>query len=218
MTLKAVADALPYGCHDAMANTVGAWSKFPNAPVVAAYAWPMAFLSGQFESGYGAVRLSENSGESQEALKLAWREWLALFNRLQVLPNTFLLEETGVLHGDYAALGPAPGLLAAGEVNRDADPWLSVFPEVLSELHPGLLALRDAGLLAPDHVGFELPSAAGDVIAEAELAWEASRIVVLADHQTAQKPAWEAGGWQVVQADQEQWPMLVIEMIKESSE
>ena len=163
-----------------------------------------------FDAGFGGVRLSPDLAGSAEELKQGWREWLALYNRVQVLPNTYLLETAGMLHGDYAALVPVAGAAAAGMASG-ADPWRPLKELALDELHAGLDALRDADAPLPDHVGYELASASGDVVAEGELAWEGVRLIVLAAHQGDMRAAWEAAGWTVVDADGPGWPGLVLD-------
>lgn len=166
-----------------------------------------------FDAGFGGVRLSPDLAGSADELKQGWREWLALYNRVQVLPNTYLLETAGMLHGDYAALVPDVGASAAGVVVAGAgsDPWYPLKQLALDELHAGLDQLRDAGAPLPDHVGYELASSSGDVVAEGELAWEGVRLIVLAAHQGDMRAAWEAAGWTVVDADGPGWPGLVLD-------
>ena len=165
-----------------------------------------------FDAGFGGVRLSPDLAGSAQELKQGWREWLALYNRVQVLPNTYLLETAGMLHGDYAALVSGAGAAAAAAgVATGADPWHPLKELALDELHAGLDALRDADAPLPDHVGYELASASGDVVAEGELAWDSVRLVVLAKHQGDMRAAWEVAGWTVIDADGPGWPGLVLE-------
>ncbi|NCT69100.1 MAG: DEAD/DEAH box helicase [Rhodanobacteraceae bacterium] len=212
--LQEVATALPDGCRDAPAGFATAWSRDVAGATTVCYAWPRTFLQRSFADGYGAVRLCPDRAGSADELKLAWRSWLALYNRLQVLPSTYLLEASGMLHGDYGLLVPAAG---AGDAAQPAngDPWPDVMGAALSELQPGLAALRDAGAPAPDHVGFELAAPSGEVMAEAELAWEGARVVVLAEHQIDLRGPWEAEGWMVIDARQPEWPLRVLEQTKE---
>lgn len=163
-----------------------------------------------FDAGFGGVRLSPDLAPSEEALKQAWREWLALYNRLQVLPGTWLLESSGMFHGDYAVLATTATTVGAS-IASAADPWRPILELALEELHPGLEQLRDGDAPLPDHVGHELASASGEVIAEAELVWETLRLVALAEHQSGMRAAWEAAGWKVIDASEPGWPILVLE-------
>lgn len=212
--LQTVALALPDGCNDDPPYSAPAFSREATAAATFCYAWSKAFLQRDFRAGYGAVRLSPGLAASADGLKRAWREWLALYNRCQVLPNTYLLEDSGVQHGDYAMLARPSGTAPIDPSGR-ADPWHMARESALEELRAGLDQLRSGGVRAPDHVGFELASTTGDVIAEAELGWDEARLVVLASHQTDMRVAWEAAGWRVVDASLPEWPLQVHDVLKE---
>lgn len=212
--LQDLASVLPDGCHDEPIGAVPALSRVPNGATTFCYAWPRAFLQNKFDAGFGAVRLSPDMAASADALKQAWREWLALYNRVQVLPNNFLLETSGVLHGDYGALART-GIVPSSDGAPAADLWQDMIDLALEELQPGLEQLRTGGMPAPDHVGFELASNSGSVIAEAELAWQGLKLILLAGHQTDLRGPWEAAGWTVIDASVLEWPSLVLERNKE---
>ncbi|MNT98805.1 hypothetical protein D3C72_2414760 [compost metagenome] len=63
-------------------------------------------------------------------------------------------------------------------------------------------------------VGYELPDANGDVLAEAELAWVERKVVLLLDNQDDYAPQWQAQGWQYVIALDEKWPGQIAALIK----
>lgn len=77
--------------------------------------------------------------------------------------------------------------------------WTEATALAAAALRPVLLALAKDGLPPPE-VGVELPGAHGDVIAEAELAWEAKRVAVLLDG--AESSAFTEAGWQVLSAEE----------------
>jgi len=52
------------------------------------------------------------------------------------------------------------------------------------------------------------------VIAEAELAWELARVVVLAGAQADLKGVWISGGWVVLSTENEEWPSMAVERIR----
>lgn len=60
--------------------------------------------------------------------------------------------------------------------------------------------LMDAGLPLPDEVGYELEQA-GDVVAEAELAWVARKLVLLMPAQADGATVWQGNGWKTLVAD-----------------
>jgi len=212
--LQDLASVLPDGCHEEPAGAAPALSRVPTAPVTFCYAWPKAFLQKNFDVGFGGVRLSPDMAASADVLKQSWRQWLALYNRVQVLPNTFLLETSGVLHGDYAVLAKSSFVPSSDGALAD-NIWQEMIDSALEELQPGLGQLRSGGMPAPDHVGFELASASGNVIAEAELAWQDLKVILLAEHQVDLRAPWEAAGWTVIDASVPEWPSLVLERNKE---
>jgi DEAD/DEAH box helicase domain-containing protein len=105
---------------------------------------------------------------------LVWRRWLWLFNIFQTLPGFLLATQEGLDAGDHSvfgfAKGASPASSAQGAVHAAA--WAAVIEQAMSSLAEGLQVLMDAGLSPPDEVGYELEQA-GDVVAEAELAWVA---------------------------------------------
>ena len=208
--LRDVAAVLPDGGHDHPPAAVLALSADATAPTTFSYAWPRAFMDKVFADGFGGVRLSPDLAQSPAALKRGWREWLALYNRVQVLPNTWLLETSGMLHGDYSALAPSLGLARATATIAE-DPWRPIKALALEELHTGLDQLMKAGAPLPDHVGYELASDSGEVVAEGELVWENGRLVVLATHQEGMRAVWELAGWTVINASEPAWSMLVLD-------
>jgi DEAD/DEAH box helicase domain-containing protein len=64
----------------------------------------------------------------------------------------------------------------------------------MSTLSMGLEKLKEAGLPPPDEIGYELPEN-GVVIAEAELAWTAKRVVLLLKAQATDGARWSENSW-----------------------
>ena len=207
--LQAVAAALPDGHHEAPLDAAVGWSKEPLRAAVVRLAWPQAYMRGDFSAGFGAITLAPAQAPTPEALKASWREWLELFNELQVLPGTFLMEQVGIEHGDYGGLAPAAVSssvpVPADETDGEARAWDVAIGQAVGEMHEGMRALAARGVPAPDAVGVELASTSGGVIAEAELQWEQPHLVVLAPHQAEQVEACKAAGWQVVLAVDSGW-------------
>jgi hypothetical protein len=211
--LQITGNALPEGSHEIPSGMAAALSRQPEDPAACCYAWPRSFLLGRFEEGFGAVRLSPELAASSDALKRAWREWLALYNQLQVLPSMYLLEASGVQHGDYGALGARSGAATPPDSNGPA--WQQALSLALGEFQPGMLRLQQAGTPAPDEVGFELGTDGGGVLAEAELAWLERRLVVLAEHQLGMAEIWKTAGWIVVDGCKPDWAERVLEQEQE---
>lgn len=199
--------ALPETAAAVPENAARCASRDLLGPTKAVLAWPNTWMQGDLSTGCGAVLLDQSMAADADALKQSWREWLALFNVLQILPRSFLLEATGIDHGDYLAMTTQPRSdRAEAPLPSDDSEWHGALGSVISELREGLDGLRVHGLPAPDAVGFELATASGCVTLEAELAWTSIRLVVLAEHQSEHADAWTSEGWHVVRAEGDDWP------------
>src|SRR5439155_11589286 len=122
---------------------------------------------------------------------LMWRRWLWLFNTFQTLPGVLLATQSGLEANDHAVLivltGARPGTGAEGAAY--AAGWEQVIEQAMRGLEDGLRALMDTGLPSPDEVGYELEQA-GDVVAEAELAWIRQKLVLLMPAHVDRQPVW----------------------------
>lgn len=211
--LKELARALPEGMNVTPVGAANALSMEPEGAVVVSVAWSPGLLAGDFVDGYGAVQLYGSRAVDAASLKAAWQQWLALFNQLQVLPNMFMTEEAGLLHGDYGSLG-ARNIGSTTSSDSTDGPWTEALSSSLDSMRAGLEQLRAQGFTAPDQVGYEWESS-GEVVAEAELLWETARIVVLLGRQMEQQERWRSAGWRVVPGEDAGWADLVSTMVKE---
>ena len=214
--LAALRATLPDACASAPTGSAGAWSARGDATATVLLAWPQGYLQGAYDAGYGGIVLAPESADDPEALRLAWREWLGLYNELQVLPNTFLMTREGMAHGDYVGLTPAAArpVAVAPRDTEDALVWETRIEQALEELRDGLRALGGLAVPPPDAVGVELERD-GEVQAEAELRWEEPRLVVLAPHQVDGAAAWREAGWQVVSVSDADWADAVARIFSE---
>ncbi|MCX6019367.1 MAG: DEAD/DEAH box helicase [Chloroflexi bacterium] len=144
----------------------------------------------------GVIVLDEHAAADGEALQQAWRQWLRLFNTAQTLPGMRMATAVGLASGDGALAEDV-----APEAPNHATPWAAgnaVWEAVLDQAHPsmhaGLASLARAGAEPPE-VGLELTDPRGRVIADCELAWAHTRIVVLRDDQREFESLWQAQGW-----------------------
>lgn len=211
VSLERLAAVLPDGMNAAPEGSSCALSAHPDGPVVVSVAWPAGYMAGDFSAGYGAVQLYGSRAADAAALKSAWQQWLAWFNRLQVLPNMFLVEEEGIGHGEYVGL---VGQHAEPTADAEDGVWTQVLASALQSMRLGLESLRAQGIAPPDQVGFEWESG-GEVVAEAEFVWESVRVVVLMASQMEQQERWKAQAWKVVLGDDPDWAGHVSMMIKE---
>jgi DEAD/DEAH box helicase domain-containing protein len=76
-----------------------------------------------------------------------------------------------------------------------------VIADAIPVLAPGLKELAMQGALPPD-VGLELADDKGRVMAECELAWTASKLVVLRPDQEDLRDAWQKEAWTVLLLDE----------------
>ena len=140
------------------------------------------------------VHLDDAARSADRDYRRAWNGVLRLYNLLQFLPNGWWTTALGVRRDSYPEFtAPEPGV---------SPPYLREWAEAMSladvALHSAMEALAVADIPPPE-IGFELVDSAGEVIAEAELAWEAERGAVLLAEQEPQ-PFAEAG-WRTFRAD-----------------
>ena len=176
------------------------------------YWWPLELAkpSAQVPASPGFVVLDEDASPSDPERHLAWRRWLWLFNVFQTLPGVLLATRTGLeandLHGSGIVIGARPGV--GGSAEAHVGGWNLVSDHAMEILSEGLHHLMNAGLPAPDEVGYELESA-GEIVAEAELAWLTRKLVLLRLDQAEQAGVWHAKGWRSVVAEGD-WPQRLL--------
>ena len=141
-----------------------------------------------------ALHLNDAAQSEHQGYRQEWNGALRLYNLLQFLPNAWWTTVLGVqrdLYPEFAPVKPELGTLISGE-------WAESISLAVPELRPSMRELAEKGV-APPEVGFELTNSSGQVVAEAELAWEARQVAVLLPDQD-QTPFDEAG-WRTLQAD-----------------
>jgi DEAD/DEAH box helicase domain-containing protein len=172
------------------------------------YAWPSELVNpaAPIPLSPGYVIYNDAYLQNEAELHLIWRRWLWLFNIFQTLPGIFLATQTGLDGGDYSTLKFSAGArrTSSSQGAAHAAAWEAVIEQAMSALADGLRALMVAGLAPPDEVGYELEQA-GEVVAEAELAWRQSKLVLLMPEHAHSASIWEANGWQALVAENE-WP------------
>lgn len=178
------------------------------APYKALGLWPTAIatqgLQGACDwSAPGVWVLQDSAAADEQALHQAWRSWLHVFNTTQVLPGTWLMTESGLDTHDWVHLGGAKKTETASpsEGAPLGGAWEEAMASTLKPLRPGLKRLAAAGADVPE-VGIELADDKGKVIADCELCWSATKVVVLRADQEDLKEAWAAQGWKVLLLDE----------------
>ena len=141
-----------------------------------------------------ALHLDDSARSADQDYRRTWNGVLRLYNLLQFLPNAWWTTTSGVRRDSYPEFAtPEPEVTAA--YPRE---WADAISLADVELRTTMEALAARGVLPPE-VGFELIDAAGEVSAEAELAWEAERGVILLADQEGRRFA--QAGWRTFQAD-----------------
>lgn len=184
------------------------------------YRWPGALASSTapLPTSPGFVILDEAQAQDEPQRHRAWRAWLWLFNLFQTLPGILLATRDGLDAGDHAAYAlttrsrPAGG--GAGAAHAAA--WMAIIDEAMASLAEGLHTLLDAGMPPPEAVGYELEEA-GDVVAEAELAWINRKRVLLMPAHAGYLAAWQSRGWTAWVAE-DGWPQRLLAEFDEHDE
>lgn len=141
-----------------------------------------------------ALHLDDAAPPENQDYRREWNGVLRLYNLLQFLPNGWLTTTSGVERDLYPELPlPDPAMETPGHGE-----WAEAMSLADAGLHSTMEALAAKGIPPPD-VGFELAGPEGEVVAEAELAWEAERGAVLLSPE-AHQPFAEAG-WRAFSAD-----------------
>lgn len=179
------------------------------------YWWPseLANSAAQIPPSPGFVIFDDASLQNEPARHLVWRRWLWLFNIVQTLPGILLATQVGLEANDHSSLtvsmAATPAAGAPGAANAAA--WEHVIDQAMGSLADGLRGLMAAGLLPPDEVGYEQEQA-GEVIAEAELAWLQYKLVLLMPTHVENAPVWRSNNWKVVVAEGEWGQRLADEL------
>ena len=192
--------------------------------------WPVACAGGS--PGYGAVPgvvvLDDLAELAEETRHLQWRQWLVLFNALQVLPGMRMTSMSGIDGGDCDGMAPPVDASGVGAVSADQAAWSAGWVEAVGLARDfvvsGMKRLAQQGLPSPV-VGHELADLRGDVVAEAELAWPDNQLVVLTAEQADMANMWSEAGWRVVVLDSAgeavagggDWFVAVVQAMSKSS-
>jgi len=189
--------------------------------------WPLALVKGEIaEHGWsapGVVVLDAGASDDEEALHLAWRRWLHIFNTVQCLPGMLMATTNGLDGHDYDVLAVVAGADTAPAQPADQaalnNAWAEILAQVLNPLKPGLTELAHAGASTPE-VGLELADEQGRVLADSELTWSKAKVALLRPDQDDMAMIWLSAGWHVVLLDEsftlvaeKSWPLAVAPLL-----
>ncbi len=201
-------------------NAAAAGSKAGAAPVVRMW-WPQAFVKSGATADLspGMVLLDDDAELPEKERQLVWRQWLQLFNHLQVLSGIFLATRRGIQGDDYLPLPAPTGFSGPSDSPSGAQEqaWAAALDSAIAITHAGLTELQSAGIIPPDEIGFELQDESGEVCAEAELAWSSCGVLLLLDHQAEYLTQWQSAGWAVIQYN-DNWAVQVQMLLNNTKE
>lgn len=154
---------------------------------------------------------SENA-QNEHGFESIWNGFLRLFNLLQFLPNSFCVTTEGTAKRAYEEL--ALTLATPDQPSSETSGWLNEVIELADQLlHALLIDLAQRGGPGPI-VGYEVANAAGEIVGEAELAWESQRLAIVLDEQV--REVFQSLGWVVLTAEEVLGdPSLLDVLIKE---
>ena len=135
--------------------------------------------------------------------KPVWAGFFRVLNMLQFLPAVQFGTMDGIQSGFYEPIEFKFGKTVLAQPTAEQDP---VMEQLLAMVHESvrdsLRGLLDEGLLLPE-IGYELQNEEGEIVADGELAWVQSQLVVLVAGQERYCKDFEDNGWIVLSAGKE---------------
>lgn len=157
------------------------------------------------DADYRVIAILNDSAEGRtDKYSEEWNGFWQFYNVMQYLPGFVAVSSTGIETGVYHALPITVDTdIETQPANTSTDAWTEVLVQLLDTSAKKMAdKLIQLGIPAPSIVGFELTDESGEVIAEAEMAWEAQKIAFLLPEQSESK-AFEEHDWLVLTADSE---------------
>jgi DEAD/DEAH box helicase domain-containing protein len=162
--------------------------------------WPLQCAAGTMEGMTvpGVLVLDDLADQTAQKAHLAWRQWLQIFNAVQVLPGLLMTTTSGIQADDLEAVtvvSQAPSRPAAAADHAAlSQHWLDAIGMTLEPLRAGLHQLASWGAIVPE-IGHELADDRGVVVAESEMGWTTAHVVLLTKDQADMADTWTAAGW-----------------------
>jgi len=156
--------------------------------------------TGDYSKLYVACSLSDTQPEREHPeFESAWNGYLRLHNLFQFLPNVFFATLEGKTAG-YSYHKPRERPEEERPEGDRAVEWSEIKFLVGPELHTLIDFLATAAIPIPE-VGYELTNPGGEIIAQAELAWETERVVLLNAGEGRCQEAFVQQGWRVMRVE-----------------
>ena len=185
----------------------GDWCSTPPDAVQLYLALPLAAVQSPEPNELIVAMHLDDAMQSDDAdYRREWNGVLRLYNLLQFLPNAWWTTTLGVKRDVYPEFAP---VALEPEISIPPE-WVEAISLAAAELHSAMRVLADEGI-SPPEVGFELADGSEQVIAEAELAWEAKRVAVMLHDQD--RISFDEAGWHAVQADDPELPLHLRELL-----
>jgi DEAD/DEAH box helicase domain-containing protein len=182
-------------------------SRDEASPVALSW-WPMACIDGKLDgvTSPGALVLDDLVDQSEQKPHLDWRRWLQLFNTFQTLPGMVMTTLSGIQAGDLESLVTIKPAAVAPVGSTDhvalSQEWTAALDMTVEVLRSGLRTLARLGAMPPV-IGHELANERGLVVAEAEMAWADSHLVLLTFDQVDLESVWKSNGWKTLVLDED---------------
>jgi DEAD/DEAH box helicase domain-containing protein len=132
--------------------------------------------------------------------KKAWNGFLRLYNLMQFLPDCLFVTAQGLQDNAYQSLEFVFAAHTALSQPDDAGLQLSEYAGLVdSDVLDAMRALVSHGVHIPaaDAVPYELCGLRGNIMGQAELAWEEPHIAFVYEDDTESKRTFERAGWTV---------------------
>ncbi|HEX3020104.1 MAG TPA: DEAD/DEAH box helicase [Chitinispirillaceae bacterium] len=124
----------------------------------------------------------------------SWRQWLQIANIIQFVPFSFFAIEGERLQSQYLQINPSIFSKESVDITPE---WMEIFEQVKYSGDDILALVKklEKELEKIPEVSYELVNIDGEIIAEAELAWENEKVAILVDD-TCQE-CFKRAGWNV---------------------
>jgi len=150
------------------------------------------------------LRWADVVHESEGDARRLWQQWWHAVNLLLPAANAWMCADVGC---DLSALKDAPAYKQSGM----SEEWAAAASVAAASVQGLLAALFAEGVTAPT-VGYELENGDGCIVADAELAWSASKVAVLLTSEF--EAQFREAGWKVFTHDMDGLADAIVKLLK----
>jgi DEAD/DEAH box helicase domain-containing protein len=146
------------------------------------------------------VLFNDDEDERTDKYEAEWNGFWHFVNVMQFLDRFTAVSVTGLKQMVYGVLSGMGDIVQ----EQPAGVWLDTLEQIIDESTMAFAKICiGLGIPEPSSVGFEMPDDNGDIIGEAELAWEHMKIAYLRPEQTEGEGAFITNGWKVIKTGDE---------------